>query len=132
MSSALATYGAGRGLGRNRLRNIVGPRMNRIGKGIGKRGVPAVAAIRLVPIAPFTLVNLVAGALRIPVLDYTLGTILGLAPGIIVLSVMGDRVFALLADPSLTDLAIVLAAILCWIGLAFGLQHIVTKWRQTD
>lgn len=132
MSSALATYGAGRGLGRNMLRNIVGPRMNRIGKGIGKRGVPAVAAIRLVPIAPFTLVNLVAGALRIPVLDYTLGTILGLAPGIIVLSVMGDRVFALLADPSLTDLAIVLAAILCWIGLAFGLQHIVTKWRQTD
>ncbi|MBX3446799.1 MAG: VTT domain-containing protein [Parvibaculaceae bacterium] len=132
MSSALATYGAGRSLGRKALRNIVGPRMNRIGKGIGKSGVPAIAAIRLVPIAPFTLVNLVAGALRIPVLDYALGTMLGLAPGIVVLSVMGDRVFALLANPSLLDLALVIVAFLCWIGLAFGLQRLITKWRQSD
>lgn len=132
MSSALVTYGLGRGIGRKYLRNLVGPRINRIGNEVSKRGVPAIAAIRLVPVAPFTLVNLVAGALRIPVLDYTLGTLLGLAPGIILLSVMGDRVFVLLRDPSLTDLAIVVAAFVFWIALAFGLQRLVANWRQSD
>ena len=132
MSSAWVTYGAGRFLGRKYLRNFIGPRINRVSKEIGKRGVPAIATIRLVPIAPFTLVNLVAGALRIPFLDYTLGTLLGLAPGIILLSLMGDRVFMLLRDPSLTDLAIIVMAFAAWIALAFGLQRLVANWRRPD
>jgi hypothetical protein len=40
----------------------MGPRLHRVRRSIAERGVLAVAAIRLVPIAPFTLVNLVAGA----------------------------------------------------------------------
>ena len=53
----------------------MGPRLNRIRRGIVRRGVLAVAAVRLVPIAPFTVVNLVAGASRIPLLDFVLGTV---------------------------------------------------------
>ncbi len=132
MSSALATYGAGRGLGARFLRNLIGPRINRISRGIGERGVLAVATIRLVPVAPFMLVNLVAGAFRLPVIDYTFGTLLGLAPGIVLLSVMGDRVFAMLEDPSLSDLAIVLGALVLWIGFAFALQKLIARWRKSD
>lgn len=132
MSSALTTYGAGRGLGARFLRNLIGPRINRISRGIGERGVFAIATIRLVPIAPFMLVNLVAGAFRIPVLDYAFGTFLGLAPGILLLSVMGDRVFAMLEDPSLTDLAIVVGSLALWIGFAFALQKLIARWRKSD
>ncbi|MEP2829441.1 VTT domain-containing protein [Parvibaculum sp.] len=130
MSSALATYGTGRGLGARFLRNTVGPRVNRISRGIGERGILAIATIRLVPVAPFMLVNLVAGAFRIPFWQYTLGTFLGLAPGILVLSVLGDRVFALLDNPSFADLATVLGALALWIGLAFGLQKLANRWRK--
>lgn len=132
MSSALATYGAGRGLGARFLRNTVGPRVNRISRGIGERGIVAIATIRLVPVAPFLLVNLVAGAFRIPFWQYTLGTFLGLAPGILALSVLGDRVFAMLDNPSFADLATVLGALALWIGLAFGLQKFVNRWRKHD
>ncbi|MBO6634912.1 VTT domain-containing protein [Parvibaculum sp.] len=132
MSSALATYGAGRGLGARFLRNLIGPRINRISRGIGERGVLAIATIRLVPVAPFMLVNLVAGAFRIPVIDYTFGTFIGLAPGIVLLSVMGDRVFAMLEDPSLIDLAIVVGALALWIGFAFALQKLIARWRKSD
>lgn len=132
MSSAWVTYGAGRLLGKRYLRNFIGPRINRVSKEIGKHGVPAIATIRLVPVAPFTLVNLVAGALRIPVLDYTLGTLLGLVPGIFLMSLMGDRVFILLRDPSLTDLAIIVVAFAAWIAMAFGLQRLVARWQRSD
>ena len=70
MASALVTYLIGRRLGAELLRNLLGPRINRISRGIARRGVLAVAAIRLVPVAPFTLVNLVAGASRVRPLDY--------------------------------------------------------------
>ncbi len=45
-----------------------------------RQGVLAIAAIRMVPIAPFTLVNMVAGASGIKLLDYVAGTLLGSAP----------------------------------------------------
>ena len=67
----------------------MGPRLNRVRRGIVKRGVLAVAAVRLVPVAPFTLVNLVAGASRIRFSDYLLGTIIGMAPGLILMSRTG-------------------------------------------
>lgn len=131
LSSALATYVAGRTLGPGMLRNIFGPGINRISRGIGKRGVLTMMTVRLVPVAPFMLVNLVAGALRVPVVDYMIGTLLGLAPGIVLLSVLGDRVFAILENPSLADIAIALSVIVLWIGLAFGLQRLVSRRRRS-
>jgi phospholipase D1/2 len=50
--------------------------------------VLAVAAIRLVPIAPFTLVNLIAGASKIRFADYLLGTVIGMAPGLVLMSAL--------------------------------------------
>ena len=60
--SAMVTYAVGARLGKEALRNVLGPRLNRIRRRIARRGVIAVATIRLVPLAPFTVVNLVAGA----------------------------------------------------------------------
>lgn len=130
MTSAVASYGIGRRLGSGMLRNMLGPRVNRIAKAVGARGILALMIIRLVPVAPFLLVNLVAGALRIRFLDYVVGTTLGLAPGIVLMSVLGDRIFTMLGDPTLTDLAIVLGALAAWIALALGLQHLVSKRRK--
>ena len=63
--SGLVTYLLGVWLGREALDALVGPRVSRIRRGIRRRGVLAIAIVRLVPIAPFALVNLVAGASRI-------------------------------------------------------------------
>ena len=49
------------------------------------------ATVRLVPAAPFTLVNLVAGAMRIRFLHYLAGTALGLLPGLAVMAALGAR-----------------------------------------
>ena len=56
------TYAIGRLIGREALSDVLGPRLNRVREKIRRRGVIAVALIRLVPLAPFTIVNLAAGA----------------------------------------------------------------------
>ena len=61
IASAMITYGIGAAIGRDAVETVMGPRLHRVRRSIAERGVLAVAAIRLVPIAPFTLVNLVAG-----------------------------------------------------------------------
>ncbi len=75
------TYAIGLALGRDTLRRVIGPRLKRVQRRIVSGGVLAIAAIRLVPIAPFTVVNLVAGASDIRLGAFMAGTILGMLPG---------------------------------------------------
>jgi uncharacterized membrane protein YdjX (TVP38/TMEM64 family) len=132
MASALVTYLIGRRLGAELLRNLLGPRINRISRGIARRGVLAVAAIRLVPVAPFTLVNLVAGASRVRPLDYLVGTALGMAPGIALMSTLGSQVFDVLSDPSWTEGLLFVALIAVWVGISLAFQLLVTRLRRSD
>jgi phosphatidylserine/phosphatidylglycerophosphate/cardiolipin synthase-like enzyme/uncharacterized membrane protein YdjX (TVP38/TMEM64 family) len=127
--SSLTTYGVGAKLGKKALRNIIGPRLNRVTRRVAQQGILAVATVRLVPVAPFTVVNLVAGASGIRFTDFVLGTAIGLLPGLIVLSSLGNQIFRVLSDPGWADVAIFVALVVGWIGLSFGLQVLVTKFR---
>lgn len=130
MSSATVTYGVGAWLGAGVLRRLLGPRLNRVRRGIARRGILAITAVRLVPVAPFTLVNLVAGALKISLPDYLIGTALGLVPGLAAMSLLGDRLARVLADPTLFDVGILLAVAVAWLGLSIGLQGLVSRARR--
>ncbi len=92
-------YLAGRSLWRDAVRRLAGRRLDRISRHFAARGVLASAALRLVPIAPFGVVNLVAGASHIRARDFLLGTAIGMAPGALLLAVLGDRALAALRDP---------------------------------
>jgi phospholipase D1/2 len=130
-ASAILTYALGARLGKEALRNVLGPRLNRIRRRIARKGVIAVATIRLVPVAPFTVVNLVAGASAIRPLDYVAGTVLGMLPGLIVLSVLGHQIFRILIHPTPADVALLLAAVVGWIAVSIGLQVLVSKlWSE--
>jgi uncharacterized membrane protein YdjX (TVP38/TMEM64 family) len=125
--SAIVTYALGARLGKEALRNVLGPRLNRLRRRIARRGVIAVATIRLVPLAPFTVVNLVAGASAIRPVDYIAGTILGMLPGLIVLSMLGHQVMRILTNPSWAEVGLLAAAVAAWIAVSIGLQIVVTK-----
>jgi phospholipase D1/2 len=130
MASALLTYGIGAVLGRDVMRAFMGPRLARIRQKIVKQGVLAVAAIRMVPIAPFTLVNMVAGASGIRLLDYIAGTLLGLLPGLILMSALGAQIARIIASPSALELALFALCIIAWIGLTFGIQHAIRRFSD--
>ena len=98
--SAIATYAIGRWLGRDTVRRFAGARVNKLSRKLGARGLIAVVIVRIVPIAPFTVVNVVAGASHISFRDFVLGTIIGMTPGIAATVVFVDRIAAAISDPS--------------------------------
>lgn len=130
MASAMATYAIGRWLGNRALRRFCGPRLNRISEAFLERGVMAVTIIRLIPAAPYTLVNLAAGALRIHPVDYAIGTALGLAPGFAVMALLGRQIMDVVRDPTPLGLAALAALLLFSIGLSYGLQRAIGALRK--
>lgn len=130
MASALATYSIGWWLGQRRLRRYFGPSVNRIKQSLEGRGIITVTTIRLIPAAPYTLVNLAAGALRIPPLDYTVGTALGLAPGILVMSLLGSTIVGIIADPTVGGIAFLIGLLVGTVLLSIGLQMVVRRLQR--
>ncbi|HET9716740.1 MAG TPA: VTT domain-containing protein [Pseudolabrys sp.] len=132
LASALVTFALGALIGKKTLHDVLGPRLNRVRQYVVKRGVLAIAGIRLVPIAPFTLVNLVAGASGIPVLDYMLGTLVGILPGLIVISAVGHQFARILTAPTANDLLLLGGAVAAWIAISVGAQVAVSRfWRPS-
>jgi len=132
MVSAAATYGLGRKVGPGVLRRVLGPRINRVSQSVNRNGILAVTTIRLLPVAPFTLVNLVAGAMRIRFLDYMVGTALGLLPGIALLSLVGEGLSRILEHPTPRNVGMLVVVLVAWAGITWGLQKLFRRWRHED
>lgn len=127
VSSGLVMYFIGGLLGRESLYRVLGERWRHGLEGVRKRGLLAVVTFRLLPIAPFTLVNLAAGASGIRFIDFLAGTLIGMLPGLVLMSIMGDRIVRILSEPSAGDIAIVVLCVAGLIGLAIGAQAVLAR-----
>jgi uncharacterized membrane protein YdjX (TVP38/TMEM64 family) len=117
--SALLTYQLGNILGRNTVRKLAGSRINRISRHLARHGVITVIAVRVIPVAPFTVINIVAGASHINFRDYMVGTVLGMAPGIVAITLIMDRIQAVMQQPDLRNVIWLLVFILLFLIMAF-------------
>lgn len=96
--STVIGYFAGRQLDPERVKRWGGPRMEKVRKGLRKEGFLAVATLGLVPIAPFTVLVVAFGALRLKLWQVLAGVALAHLPGTIGSTLMGDQVHAMLSD----------------------------------
>ncbi|MBC7944905.1 MAG: VTT domain-containing protein [Burkholderiales bacterium] len=96
--AALATYAMGRSMSRDTVRRIAGPKLNRISKVLREKGLLAVIALRVIPIAPFIVVNMVIGAARVKLWHYLVGSAIGLLPGTLAATVFADQFETWLRD----------------------------------
>jgi len=126
-TTAVLTYLLGRWIGRDTVRRYLGARVNRLSRRIAKRGILAMAIIRILPIAPFTVVNVIAGASHIGLRDYMLGTALGMSPGIILTVTFVHHLAAAIRDPSPETFAILAAVGVLLIAIAIGLQKLFDR-----
>ncbi len=97
--SALATFLTGAGVGKQMVRKVAGKKLNHISRQMAKKGILTVAVIRNIPVAPFTIINLIAGASHIRLKDYLLGTALGMTPGILAITIFADRLLHTIMHP---------------------------------
>jgi phospholipase D1/2 len=104
--SASISFGIGQKLGADTLNKLASKRVRQVDRWVGERGVWSVMALRLVPLGPFALINMVMGSSRVPRRDFLWGTAIGMAPGIIIKGVFGDQLADFLTSPSLVDLTV--------------------------
>jgi uncharacterized membrane protein YdjX (TVP38/TMEM64 family) len=124
--SAAVAYEAGRRLGRDTVRRLLGPRINGLSRRIAKRGILAVMIIRTLPVAPFTIVNIVAGASHIRFRDYLIGTFLGMLPGIVVTVTFAHHLAETVRNPSMGTVSVLVVVALLLFGFAITLQRLLS------
>ncbi len=116
--SALIGFELGRLFGGHLIRDLKSPGVDRFMALIGKNGFMASLIIRLVPAAPFIVVNMAAGTARVRRADFALGTAIGILPKILLTAFAGGAVSAVFNGGGLVQFGLLAAAIAIWVGAA--------------
>ena len=125
--AAVLTYGLGRVLGRDTVRRLGSSRLNRVSRRLADHGLVTMFTVRLLPIAPYALVNIVAGASHIRLRDFILGSTLGMAPGIVAITFFEHQLQVAIREPGAKSFAFL--AVLVGAIIILGL---VVKKRVSD
>ena len=112
LAGAVVTYALGAFLGQDFVRKIAGAKWRRLEQKISQTGIVAVATLRLLPVAPFTVVNVVSGAFKVPLRDYILGSLLGLVPGIVITNFFAHQFASAIRNPGIGTFLILAVLIL--------------------
>ncbi len=121
----LAGFFLGRGLGSHSVRRIAGSRVNQVSRKLATRGILSVAAVRVMPVAPFTVGNLVIGASHVTVRDFLIGNTLGLLPGILAINVFGANLAAAIRDPAWGSIIVAIVVLIAAIAVVAILRRVV-------
>lgn len=125
--SAAVSYGMGHLLGREVVERLAGSRVNQLSRRLARRGLLAVIAVRLVPVAPFAVVNMVAGASHIRWQHLLLGTAIGILPGTLGVAFFLDQIQAALRSPTPWTWALVALTA----GLIGGGAWALRRWMRS-
>ncbi len=120
---AAASYGVGMLLGREVVEHLAGPRVKLLSRRLGDRGLLAVIVVRLVPVAPFAVVNMVAGASHIRLRDLLLGTAIGITPATLVVAVFVEQITAALRSPTPLTFGLIGLTVVLVAGGVWGLRR---------
>jgi phospholipase D1/2 len=107
----------------------VGSKLDLFNRQLERRGFIAIALMRLTP-TPYTLQNVLAGASRIRLRDFLLGTAIGILPVIALMAGLASEFDAWLVHPDWIRLSALIAALVA--ALAIG--WMLTRWaaRRTS
>jgi hypothetical protein len=53
-----------------------------------------------------------------------------MAPGLILMSALGYQIFSIITEPTVTNVLLLLLALLAWIGLTIGVQALLIRSRR--
>lgn len=96
---AVISFGLGRYLGHVALKLFASEKANSISQRLGQRGFISIVLIRLIPAAPFAVVNMIAGASHVRLRDFLAGTLVGMLPGILFIGVLAEQIVAAINQP---------------------------------
>ena len=119
MVSSLVGFYLGRAAGSAALERFSGDGVRRFMRLIARNGFAASFIVRLVPSAPFIVVNMAAGVTPMRAIDFTLGTALGIIPKIVLTAFAGGSIVRLMQGHVGREVGWLLLIVAVWIGLGW-------------
>ena len=107
-AGAVAVFLAARTAIGDALRRRAGPLAARLEDGFRENALSYLLVLRLVPLFPFWLVNIVPALLGVPLVTYAIGTFLGIIPGTFVFVSVGNGLEALIDQGRLPGIEVFL------------------------
>jgi phospholipase D1/2 len=129
--AALVTYYAGRLLPKKTLQRLAGDALESVGKLLREHGIVAVFGSNMLPTPPFVVQNMIAGAVKIPLSQFVVGTFLALLPGMIAWTVFGDQINAAMEDSSKVSWWLIGGAVLLLVAFTFLARRFLAKRFQS-
>jgi phospholipase D1/2 len=121
--AASVTYGAGRLLGSAAVERLGGPRLARVSRELHANAFRASIAMRMLPVGHFTVLNLLAGSLRIPFRSFFLGNVAGIVPGVLFVTLFAERFARALRSPDAPNIALAAGCLVLLVVL------LLVAWR---
>jgi phospholipase D1/2 len=129
--AALVTYYAGRVLPKKTLERLAGDALEPAGKLLRSHGVLAVFGSNMLPTPPFVIQNMIAGAVRIALWKFMLGTFLALLPAMLAWTVFGDQINAAMEDSSKVSWWLIGGALVLLVGFTLVARRYLAKRFQS-
>ncbi|HWA62417.1 MAG TPA: TVP38/TMEM64 family protein [Caulobacteraceae bacterium] len=114
--SSLVGFWLGRAFGARLLKDLASRGVDQFMALIGKNGFMASLVVRLVPSAPFIVVNMAAGVTPMRLLDFAAGTGIGIVPKIALTAFAGNSAVRAMSGGGMGHVALLAAAAALWIG----------------
>lgn len=145
MASGTLTFALGHFLGGRWVRRLGGERVQRTIKFIGEHGIVASGLVRVVPSAPFIVVNAAAGAAHIPMWKFWSGTGIGIIPKILLVAILAamapdasvldegvSGVVEFFTSREPRDLGLLALIITGWLGFLLLMRWIYRRMRRRE
>ena len=115
------------------LKAKMGSNMLKMEKGFNENPLTYLLFLRLIPLFPFWLVNLIPALLHVPIKIYIFGTAIGIIPGTLIYSLLGDGVGALLEAGQDINLGIIFELrFLLPVGCACPSAGVIQKFKGSS
>lgn len=126
LSGAIGFF-AGQKLGMKSMRGLIGNAAEKISGYAKKGGLAGITLLRMLPIAPYTAVNLALGMLEVSFWVFMAATLLGTLPGTAIAAFMGHTALEAWQNPTGENLLLLGGGFAVWVGIVVA-SHLAGKW----
>lgn len=128
--AALATYVAGRWIDYAWVRRICGKHLDAVKHLAHDHGVLTILASNMAPVPPFAIQGIMAGAMKVKVWQYCLGTLLSMIPGLVAVTVFGNEMAGALEESGHIDVWTIVITIAVFIAFMFWFKRWLAKHEE--
>ncbi|MBN8530826.1 MAG: VTT domain-containing protein [Alphaproteobacteria bacterium] len=128
--SCATGFWLGQLLGMKTLSSLVGRHSETIRHYTHQGGIMGITLLRLLPVAPYMIVNLALGMANVSFVVFMTGSFLALLPGTISVMFLGHSLLSLWQDPDPKNALMAGLGVLLWAGLVWGTHVFSRRWQQ--